>query len=177
MRRNRDPRSARKTTRSFYVFQAGKECASQQGSPPTSFCPGPGAAAAQGRRRRDPRIAPPRMILQLQGDVFSKVFSDLFFEFLSSLFSILLTAFIAFVVAGKNSELWRRHRRKVFVSLVVVGGGYALYKLYSAQRDRYLELEVERERQREAEEIIKNQLRSPFFIVRSLLLNSILDVI
>lgn len=63
----------------------------------------------------------------------------------------------------KKSELWRRHRRKVFVSLGVVGGGYALYKLYSAHRDRYLELEVVRERQQVAEEIIKNQLRSSIF--------------
>ncbi|KAJ0962757.1 hypothetical protein J5N97_027879 [Dioscorea zingiberensis] len=54
--------------------------------------------------------------------------------------------------------VWRRHRRKVFVTLGVIGGGYALYKLYDAHRTRALDLVGERR----VDEIIKTQLQTHF---------------
>ncbi|KAL1317247.1 peroxisome biogenesis protein 3-2 isoform X1 [Arachis ipaensis] len=55
-------------------------------------------------------------------------------------------------------DLWRRHRRKVFISVGVLGSGYLLYKLYGAHRRRLDALERELAIQRESEELMKVQL-------------------
>ncbi|KAJ6839690.1 peroxisome biogenesis protein 3-1-like [Iris pallida] len=60
------------------------------------------------------------------------------------------------------SSLWARHKRKLLVSLGVVGGGYALYKLYHAHRSRVLELEKQSEKAQEFDELIKAQLQAHF---------------
>lgn len=59
-------------------------------------------------------------------------------------------------------SLWSRHKRKLFVSLGVLGSGYVLYKLYDAHRKRVFDLEKELESQREVDELIKKQLQSHF---------------
>ena len=55
-------------------------------------------------------------------------------------------------------DFWRRHRRKIFLSVGVVGGGYCLYKLYGAHRQRLDALEMELDVQRQSDELIKAQL-------------------
>ncbi|XP_020241779.1 peroxisome biogenesis protein 3-1-like [Asparagus officinalis] len=55
-------------------------------------------------------------------------------------------------------SLWSRHKRKLLISLGVLGSGYALYKLYDAHRQRTFDLEKERE----VDELIKAQLQSHF---------------
>ncbi|CAI9113497.1 OLC1v1014111C3 [Oldenlandia corymbosa var. corymbosa] len=59
-------------------------------------------------------------------------------------------------------DLWRRHKRKVYVTLGVLGSGYFLYKLYDAHKRRISDLETEFARQRENEELIKAQLQAHF---------------
>ncbi|XP_010255760.1 PREDICTED: peroxisome biogenesis protein 3-2-like [Nelumbo nucifera] len=59
-------------------------------------------------------------------------------------------------------DFWRRHKRKVFATLGILGSGYALYKLYDAHRQRLYDLERELEGQRETEELIKAQLQAHF---------------
>nr|DAD31976.1 TPA_asm: hypothetical protein HUJ06_010827 [Nelumbo nucifera] len=59
-------------------------------------------------------------------------------------------------------DFWRRHKRKVFAALGVLGSGYVLYKLYDAHRRRLSQLESELEDQRETEELIKAQLQAHF---------------
>lgn len=58
-----------------------------------------------------------------------------------------------------NRDFWRRHRRKVFVTAGVLGGGYLLYKLYNGHRQRLADLEKELESERQNDELIKAQLR------------------
>ncbi|KAL6963121.1 peroxisomal membrane protein pex32 [Sarracenia purpurea var. burkii] len=57
-------------------------------------------------------------------------------------------------------EFWRRHRRKAYLTLGVLGSGYLLYKLYNAHKRRLSELEKELAIERENEELIKAQLRT-----------------
>lgn len=59
-------------------------------------------------------------------------------------------------------SLWSRHKRKLFVSLGVLGSGYVIYKLYDAHRKRIFDLEKELVCQREVDELIKIQLQSHF---------------
>ncbi|CAL0313786.1 unnamed protein product [Lupinus luteus] len=59
-------------------------------------------------------------------------------------------------------DLWRRHRRKIFVSVGVLGSGYFLYKLYGAHRSRLDALERELAFQRESEELMKAQMQAHF---------------
>ncbi|KAL4179216.1 hypothetical protein AMTRI_Chr13g118910 [Amborella trichopoda] len=59
-------------------------------------------------------------------------------------------------------DFWRRHRRKVFVTVGIVGSGYAFYRLYFAHKERLDALEREFEGQREADEHIKAQLQLHF---------------
>uniref|UniRef100_A0A7N0UGL8 Peroxin-3 n=1 Tax=Kalanchoe fedtschenkoi TaxID=63787 RepID=A0A7N0UGL8_KALFE len=59
-------------------------------------------------------------------------------------------------------EFWRRHRRKIFVSCGVLGGGYFLYKLYGAHKQRLAEIESELANEHEKDEIIKRQLLEHF---------------
>lgn len=54
---------------------------------------------------------------------------------------------------------WTRHRRKVFVTTGVLGGGYLLYKLYNAHRQRLADLEAELAREQESsDELLKAKL-------------------
>uniref|UniRef100_A0A7N0ULJ9 Peroxin-3 n=1 Tax=Kalanchoe fedtschenkoi TaxID=63787 RepID=A0A7N0ULJ9_KALFE len=59
-------------------------------------------------------------------------------------------------------DLWKRHRRKVFVSFGVVGSSYLLYKLYGAHKYRIKELERELASDRENDVLIKAQLQEHF---------------
>jgi peroxin-3 len=59
------------------------------------------------------------------------------------------------VRACENRDFWRRHRRKIFVTVGVLGSGYLLYKLYDANRRRNADLEGELA---EREKFIKAQL-------------------
>ncbi|KAJ4713488.1 Peroxisome biogenesis 3-2-like protein [Melia azedarach] len=55
-------------------------------------------------------------------------------------------------------DLWRRHRRKIFVTAGILGGGYFLYKLYDAQQ-RVADLERQ---QRQHDELVKAQMQAHF---------------
>ncbi|XP_009791935.1 peroxisome biogenesis protein 3-2-like [Nicotiana sylvestris] len=59
-------------------------------------------------------------------------------------------------------EFWGRHKRKVYVTLGVLGSGYFLYKLYDAHRRKLFDLERELADQRRSEELIKSQVKSHF---------------
>ncbi|KAL5545037.1 hypothetical protein UlMin_008821 [Ulmus minor] len=60
-------------------------------------------------------------------------------------------------------NMWRRHRRKVFVCCGLFGGGYLLYKLYNAHRQRLdnLERELASERKK-VDGLIKDQMQAHF---------------
>ncbi|XP_061351543.1 peroxisome biogenesis protein 3-2-like, partial [Gastrolobium bilobum] len=59
-------------------------------------------------------------------------------------------------------DFWRRHRRKVFVTVGVLGSGYFWYKLYVGHRRRLDALQREFAIQRENEELIKVQMQAHF---------------
>ncbi|CAJ1936669.1 unnamed protein product, partial [Sphenostylis stenocarpa] len=59
-------------------------------------------------------------------------------------------------------DFWRRHRRKVFITVGVLGSGYLLYKLYGAHRHGVQELERELAVQKETEELMKAQMQAHF---------------
>ncbi|XP_059453823.1 peroxisome biogenesis protein 3-2 [Corylus avellana] len=56
-------------------------------------------------------------------------------------------------------DFWRRHRRKLFVTVGVLGSGYLLYKLYDANRRRDADLE---RYLAEREKFIKAQMQAHF---------------
>lgn len=64
-----------------------------------------------------------------------------------------------------NREFWRRHKKKVYVTLGVVGSGFLLYKLYDGHRRRISELEKELEDDMKNDELIKAQLRLLFLFI------------
>ncbi|XP_068642633.1 peroxisome biogenesis protein 3-2-like [Aristolochia californica] len=59
-------------------------------------------------------------------------------------------------------EFWKRHKRKIFITVGVAGSAYTLYKLYYAHRKRIIDLEREYEGQLETDELIKAQLQTHF---------------
>ncbi|GAB4860994.1 hypothetical protein Ancab_036154 [Ancistrocladus abbreviatus] len=59
-------------------------------------------------------------------------------------------------------DFWRRHRRKIYVTLGVLGGGYLLHKFYDAHKHRVLELERELAGEQEKDERIKAQMQEHF---------------
>ncbi|KAG8388012.1 hypothetical protein BUALT_Bualt02G0081000 [Buddleja alternifolia] len=59
-------------------------------------------------------------------------------------------------------DLWRRHKRKVYVTLGVFGSGYLLYRLYDARRRRLHDLKKQLADDRENEELIKAQVQAHF---------------
>ncbi|GMP32975.1 hypothetical protein CsSME_00006497 [Camellia sinensis var. sinensis] len=59
-------------------------------------------------------------------------------------------------------EFWRRHRRKVYLTLGALGSGYLLYNLYDAHRRRLSDLERELAGERENDELIKAQMQAHF---------------
>ncbi|KAI3463738.1 hypothetical protein Pfo_020401 [Paulownia fortunei] len=59
-------------------------------------------------------------------------------------------------------KFWRRHKRKVYVTLGVFGSGYLLYKLYDARRRRLSDLEKQLVHERESDELIKAQIQAHF---------------
>lgn len=65
-------------------------------------------------------------------------------------------------------EFWRRHRKKIFVSCGVLGGGYFLYKLYGAHTQRLAEIENELASEYEKDEIIKRQLLEHFANIQTI---------
>lgn len=59
-------------------------------------------------------------------------------------------------------DFWRRHKRKVYVTLGVFGSGYVLYRLYEAHRRRLSDLERELAAERENEQLIKAHVQDHF---------------
>ncbi|KAL3639365.1 hypothetical protein CASFOL_017272 [Castilleja foliolosa] len=59
-------------------------------------------------------------------------------------------------------QFWKRHKRKVYVTLGFVGSGYLLYKLYYARSRRLVDLQKQLARERENEELIKAQIQAHF---------------
>ncbi|KAI3670651.1 hypothetical protein L2E82_53796 [Cichorium intybus] len=59
-------------------------------------------------------------------------------------------------------EFWRRHKRKVYVSLGLCGGGYVLYKFYDAYTKRISELERQLADEQENDELLKAQMQMHF---------------
>lgn len=59
-------------------------------------------------------------------------------------------------------NFWRRHRRKAFVTVGLLGSGYVLYKLYDAHRRRLADLERELADEQEGEKFIKAQMQAHF---------------
>jgi len=78
---------------------------------------------------------------------------SLFYSFYFYFFWVLLFSLDSI----PSRSFWSRHKRKIFVSLGVLGSGYALYKLYDAHRKRIFDLDKELESQREVDELIKTQ--------------------
>ncbi|GAB4845280.1 hypothetical protein Ancab_038689 [Ancistrocladus abbreviatus] len=59
-------------------------------------------------------------------------------------------------------RFWRRHRRKIYVTLGVLGGGYFAYKLYDAYKHGVSQLEIELAGERENDERIKAKMQEHF---------------
>ncbi|KAM7471096.1 hypothetical protein LguiA_009279 [Lonicera macranthoides] len=59
-------------------------------------------------------------------------------------------------------EFWKRHKRKLYVTLGVFGSGYLLYKLYDTQRRKLADLERELAGERENDELVKAQMQAHF---------------
>ncbi|PWA60721.1 Peroxin-3 [Artemisia annua] len=59
-------------------------------------------------------------------------------------------------------EFWKRHKRKVYVSLGLCGGGYVLYKFYDAYTKRISELERQLADEQENDELLKAQMQMHF---------------
>ncbi|KAI3735599.1 hypothetical protein L6452_15106 [Arctium lappa] len=59
-------------------------------------------------------------------------------------------------------EFWRRHKRKVYVSLGLCGSGYLLYKFYDAYTMRISELERQLADEQENDELLKAQMQVHF---------------
>ncbi|GMH14960.1 hypothetical protein Nepgr_016801 [Nepenthes gracilis] len=74
---------------------------------------------------------------------------------------VLGTKTLIFLKAG-IMDFWRRHKRKIFVTLGVLGGGYIMYKLYSAHKHQFLELEKQLVKRQENDESIKAQMQQHF---------------
>ncbi|XP_073281917.1 peroxisome biogenesis protein 3-2-like isoform X2 [Primulina huaijiensis] len=65
-------------------------------------------------------------------------------------------------------EFWRRHKRKVYVTLGFFGSGYLFYKLYDARRSRLNDLEKQCVVERENDELIKAQIQAHFESVQGI---------
>ncbi|KAK4486105.1 hypothetical protein RD792_008773 [Penstemon davidsonii] len=59
-------------------------------------------------------------------------------------------------------EFWRRHKRKLYVTLGVCGSGFLLYKLYDARTRRLSDLQKQFADEKENEELIKAQIQAHF---------------
>ncbi|KAI7985266.1 Peroxisome biogenesis protein 3-2 [Camellia lanceoleosa] len=59
-------------------------------------------------------------------------------------------------------EIWKRHKKKVYFTIGVLGSGYLLYKLYDAHKRRLSDLERELAQERENDELIKAQMQVHF---------------
>ncbi|KAJ4771120.1 hypothetical protein LUZ62_019066 [Rhynchospora pubera] len=57
---------------------------------------------------------------------------------------------------------WGRHKRKILIGLGVVGGGYAIYRLWDSHQRNMLELDRQKEREKQEEELMKIQLKNHF---------------
>ncbi|CAL5395029.1 unnamed protein product [Camellia sinensis] len=59
-------------------------------------------------------------------------------------------------------EIWKRHKKKVYFTIGVLGSGYLLYKLYDAHKRRLSDLERELAQERENDELIKAHMQAHF---------------
>ncbi|KAF5950174.1 hypothetical protein HYC85_012167 [Camellia sinensis] len=64
------------------------------------------------------------------------------------------------VLSGR--EIWKRHKKKVYFTIGVLGSGYLLYKLYDAHKRRLSDLERELAQERENDELIKAHMQAHF---------------
>ena len=71
---------------------------------------------------------------------------------------IIFTAALSFIYLCMGCrEFWRRHKRKVYVSLGLCGSGYLLYKFYDSYTKRISELERQLADEQENDELLKAQ--------------------
>ncbi|GAA0140391.1 hypothetical protein LIER_01748 [Lithospermum erythrorhizon] len=61
-----------------------------------------------------------------------------------------------------TGDFWRRHKRKVYVSLGIFGSGYLLYKIHHWHRRRLSDLETELAHERENDELIRARMQEHF---------------
>ncbi|KAL5725711.1 hypothetical protein ACHQM5_008827 [Ranunculus cassubicifolius] len=54
-------------------------------------------------------------------------------------------------------KFWTRNKRKVYVTVGVLGSGYVLYRLYATHKQKLDDLDKELAREREVDELIKSQ--------------------
>eukprot|EP01018_Ginkgo_biloba_P032134 Gb_37523 [translate_table: standard] len=86
-------------------------------------------------------------------------------------------------VTDMNSirDLIRRHRRKFVVTVGIVGGGYALYRVFRAYSERMLALEQEKEAQRRADEradeFVEAQLQAHFESIQKISNSTTLPIV
>ncbi|KAK7398820.1 hypothetical protein VNO78_09993 [Psophocarpus tetragonolobus] len=59
-------------------------------------------------------------------------------------------------------DFWRRHRRKAFVTVGVLGTGFLLYKLYGAHRHGVQEFQRQLALQKETDDLLKAQMQAHF---------------
>ncbi|GFZ11612.1 peroxin 3 [Actinidia rufa] len=69
---------------------------------------------------------------------------------------------IFYLTSSWTAGFWKRHRRKVYLTLGVFGSGYLAYKLYDSHRRRLSDLERQLAGERENEELIKAQMQAHF---------------
>ncbi|KAL7114677.1 hypothetical protein ACP275_04G136800 [Erythranthe tilingii] len=78
-------------------------------------------------------------------------------------------------------EFWRRHKRKVYVTLGVCGSGYLLFKSYDAWRRRIGDLEKQLADDKEEGELLKAQVRTHFENIQrtldSIILPKVMDTL
>ncbi|KAL3640742.1 hypothetical protein CASFOL_015710 [Castilleja foliolosa] len=65
-------------------------------------------------------------------------------------------------------QFWKRHKRKVYVTLGVFSSGYLLYKLFDARRRRLVDLQQQLAHEKENEELIKAQIQAHFESVQKI---------
>ncbi|OAY70885.1 Peroxisome biogenesis protein 3-2, partial [Ananas comosus] len=70
---------------------------------------------------------------------------------------------VVFMLKSMQSRgFWSRHRRRILISLGVVGSGFVIYKLYDAHRRRIYHVEQQLDGERRVDELIKAQLQTHF---------------
>lgn len=74
---------------------------------------------------------------------------------------LIVTSTLLFLLGYR--QFWRRHSRKVYATLGVLGSGYLLYKLYGSIKRRSREFEIALALENDNDKLLKAQLRVPSF--------------